>query len=326
MKNNIKILSVLVILLVLAACTPATNQGAVTSEEPTADLPDEKPAVDTETPGAAPTESPVEGEDKPVRPGNDPVEEDGMIVKEAQILDAQVMILESFPVQANVQVTGVLPDGCTSLGSIDVAKDGSTFNVTVHTTRPADRMCTQQVTNFAETVSLDVQGLPAGSYTVNVNGVSSDFDLAVDNALPGVPGKDNGNLSQTDVQAIIGQGLSHAVVDEAIPDYAMLADQDELVLSTENLPEGWTPDFPVAITLLTPEEIQAKADAEGDFLYLHVQELTAVSDTQATLSISSTWAIAQDSDMLYLSGGGFQMEFTQSGDQWQGEVVMEWIS
>ncbi len=326
MKNIIRILTILTIILVLAACSPATNEGVVTSDEPTADLPAEKPTPDSESPANDPKETPISDENGPLRPGSEAANEDGMIVKEANILDAQVLILESFPVQVNVQVMGVLNDGCTSLGPIEVAQNGSTFNVTVYTTRPADRMCTQQVTNFEETVSLDVQDLPAGTYTVNVNGVSNDFNLAMDNALPGVPGEDNGSLSDADLYAILDQGLTHAVVDERIPDFAMLADQEEFILSTENLPKGWTPNLPVALTLMSPEEIQAKADAEKDFLYLRVQEFTAASETQATLSLSSTWAIGKDSDMLYLSGGGFQMLFTKSGDQWQGEVVMEWIS
>lgn len=326
MRNSIRITLIFVILFVLAACSPTANEGPMLSDEPTADLPAEKPPVGADLPENAPKETPDSSTDDPLRPGNEPVSEEGLIIQKAPILDAQALILESFPVQVNVRVMGYLPDGCTSLGAIEVVREGSTFDVTVLTTRPANRMCTEQVTNFDETVSLDVEGLPAGTYTVNVNDVSSSFELTMDNSLPGVPGVDTGNLSQDDVEAILEQGLAHAVVDEAIPDFAMLADQEELVLSTENLPEGWVPDLAVELTLMTPEEIQAKADNEGDFLYLYVQELTAVSDTEATLSLSSTWAIGENSDMLYLSGGGFQMRFTKSGEQWQGEVEVEWIS
>ncbi len=326
MRNSISITIIFVILCVLAACSPTANEGPMLSGEPTADLPAEKPPVGADLPENAPKETPVSGTEDPLRPGNEPVAEEGFVIQKAPLLDTQILILESFPVQVNVRVMGYLPDGCTSLGPIEITQDGSTFNVMVYTTRPADRMCTEQVTNFDETVSLDVQGLPAGTYTVNVNDLSNSFELAMDNVLPGTDTGTGVELPEADLFAILDQGLVHALIDEAIPDYAMLADQEELVLSTENLPEGWTPNLAVAVTLMTPEQIQNKANRDGDFLYLHVQELTAVSDTEATLSLSSTWAIGEDSDMLYLSGGGFQMRFIKSGEQWQGEVEVEWIS
>jgi inhibitor of cysteine peptidase len=45
-------------------------------------------------------------------------------------------------------------------------------------------MCTQIVVPFEESIPLDVVGLPAGTYTVDVNGVTGSFTLDVDNQLP----------------------------------------------------------------------------------------------------------------------------------------------
>ena len=59
-----------------------------------------------------------------------------------------------------------------------------TFQVTITTTRPADAMCTEALVPFEETFSLDVYSLPAGTYTVNVNGITDTFELAVDNVSP----------------------------------------------------------------------------------------------------------------------------------------------
>jgi len=36
---------------------------------------------------------------------------------------------------------------------------------------------------FEETIPLEVYGLPAGTYTVEVNGVQGTFDLEMDNIL-----------------------------------------------------------------------------------------------------------------------------------------------
>jgi hypothetical protein len=83
----------------------------------------------------------------------------------AYVDEIDVLILESFPVQVNVVVRGNLPDGCTYLDEFDVVQDGNTFNITVWTIRDPDAMCTMALVPFEETVSLDVEGLPAGEYT-----------------------------------------------------------------------------------------------------------------------------------------------------------------
>jgi inhibitor of cysteine peptidase len=54
----------------------------------------------------------------------------------------------------------------------------------ISTTRPADAICTQVLGSFEETIALEVEGLPAGTYTVDVNGVIGSFTLDVDNSLP----------------------------------------------------------------------------------------------------------------------------------------------
>jgi len=48
-------------------------------------------------------------------------------------------------------------------------------------------MCAEVLVPFEETTSLDVVGLPAGVYTVNVNGVSDTFEFTVDNAMAEPP-------------------------------------------------------------------------------------------------------------------------------------------
>lgn len=176
MKNILRFFCIL-FLIVLVACTPASGASeGTTSKEPAAELPAEKPTVDPD--------KPANSEEAAPRPGNIPVSQDGMLVQEAQVLSFDIRILESFPVQIHVAVTGVLADGCTSPGPIVVEREGDAFLVTVQTTRPADRMCTQVVSNFSETVPLDVQDLPAGTYTVIVNGVVGSFELTMDNKLP----------------------------------------------------------------------------------------------------------------------------------------------
>ncbi len=121
------------------------------------------------------TESPVTDDQ------NSNVEEYTYGVANVESID--ILVLESFPVQINVIAEGYLPDGCTEIDEIKTEREGNSFNINITTKRPKDAMCTQAIENFKETIPLEVQGLSAGNYSVNVNGVTGSFELAVDNTL-----------------------------------------------------------------------------------------------------------------------------------------------
>lgn len=105
------------------------------------------------------------------------------IYENATIESIEIIVLESFPVQIKVNATGYLPDGCTKINGIMKEKEGSTFFVTIKTVRPADTFCTEAIVPFQEMISLDVYGLKAGIYNVDVNGVKGTFELETDNIL-----------------------------------------------------------------------------------------------------------------------------------------------
>lgn len=101
----------------------------------------------------------------------------------ATVETVQVLMLESFPVQVNVVATGYLPDSCTEINEIKTEKKENSFNINITTKRPKDAVCAQSIVPFNETIPLDVYGLKARNYSVNVNGVKRSFELAVDNML-----------------------------------------------------------------------------------------------------------------------------------------------
>ncbi|GEM_PF-405858 len=152
------LLSVLALALLLASCGRPTASPTPTevAAEPTAAV------------GPTPEPTAVEG---------------GVIIKEAMVESIEILLLESFPIQVHVVAQGNLPDSCTEIAEITEERDGDTFRVTITTSRPADAMCAAVLVPFEETTSLDVVGLPAGVYTVNVNGVSDTFEFTVDNAM-----------------------------------------------------------------------------------------------------------------------------------------------
>lgn len=95
-----------------------------------------------------------------------------------------LLILESFPVQVNANLTGTLFDGCVEITEITQQREGNTFTLEFQTERMIDALCEEGRVPFEESVSLDVAGLPAGTYTVEAGGASGTFELEIDNALP----------------------------------------------------------------------------------------------------------------------------------------------
>lgn len=165
-------------------------------------------------PEVEPTPSPEPDPDEPVSSDDTPVptepteEEPGEYeTGEANVEQIAIMILESFPVQVQVTASGNLPDGCTEIDEVNVTQNEQTFDVTITTRRPVDQMCTEALVPFEETFPLDVEGLEAGTYIVNVNGVTKTFELAVDNVSPteeaaGEPGEDEYVYQMAEVEDV----------------------------------------------------------------------------------------------------------------------------
>jgi inhibitor of cysteine peptidase len=102
---------------------------------------------------------------------------------EAQVKNIVIRLLESFPVQANVVVRGELPDSCTTLDQFLQDRNGNTFMLKILTAQQANKVCTKAIEPFEQVIPLDMEGLKAGVYTVNVNGVTESFELGMDNTI-----------------------------------------------------------------------------------------------------------------------------------------------
>ena len=103
---------------------------------------------------------------------------------EAMVADVEILFLESFPLGVHSVASGYLPDPCTEIDEISVERDGRHFEVLITTLREAEVMCIQVIEAFEQNVPLDVYGLPAGDYTVTVNGIEAEFTFLQDNSLP----------------------------------------------------------------------------------------------------------------------------------------------
>lgn len=95
----------------------------------------------------------------------------------ARIQQVEVVVEGSEPVTVTVVARGYLPDGCSQVADIEQTREDKLFRVSIMTTRPAGMMCTAVIRNFEKSIQLDVTGLSAGSYRVDVNGIQAHFDL-----------------------------------------------------------------------------------------------------------------------------------------------------
>ncbi|HEX6385269.1 MAG TPA: hypothetical protein VF177_11410 [Anaerolineae bacterium] len=147
LKCLLTIVLMMLVLVALAACE---------AEEPPA-LPPEERVIET------PRTTPV------------PPQEDAIVYGQALVDGVIVNIPEPEAEEIQVTVSGNLGDPCTEIDDIIQGREGNVFLITITTRRPADVVCAQVLEPFEEVVTLDVDGLEPGTYTVNVNGVQAIF-------------------------------------------------------------------------------------------------------------------------------------------------------
>lgn len=98
----------------------------------------------------------------------------------AKVTSVEVIVAESYPPQYFAVASGQLPDGCTEIDGSTQTMQARTIKITLTTSRPDDAMCTTAVQPFKETTPINVDGLSAGQYTVEVNGVPATLNLTED--------------------------------------------------------------------------------------------------------------------------------------------------
>lgn len=238
-------------LVLLVACNQGGQEAAPTTEAATA------------TPTAPVSNEPARGQ--------------------AMVNDVEVQILESFPVQVSVVARGDLPDGCTQIDEVISQQTDNVFRIAITTLRQPAATCTQALVPFEEVISLDVAGLPAGTYEVSVNGVTDSFTLETDNVLP-----DEGQGTTTGAGAAVQPAISGFVwhdlcaqtgtaVDPNTPPAAgCVANAEGTALQADGVHGPTEPGIPgVQVSLLagdctsaTPgDEVTATTDESGAYRF-----------------------------------------------------------
>lgn len=159
------VLLISIILLVLAACsssetrTPAEDKGIEASQTPA-------PGLATSTQPAPVEQPPIEG------PAYSPLEplpdEDEMIRGGISAGSAEIIMMESFPVQVYLQVSGMLPTPCNMpRAEVSGPDDDNKIYVEMWTLVEPDAVCIQVLQPYE--VSIPLGSYKSGSYTVYLN-------------------------------------------------------------------------------------------------------------------------------------------------------------
>jgi hypothetical protein len=149
MKPFIAVSLSLVLLLVFSACS-AENENIFNPNQP----------VDSNQP-------------LPVEPdgGIGGVGDEDKVQANAYVNDTQLLILESYPVQILLSVSGELPTPCHEFRyEISQPDAENQIFVEIYSVVEPGQVCVEVLEPFAENISVPVEDLPDGIYTVYVNG------------------------------------------------------------------------------------------------------------------------------------------------------------
>jgi hypothetical protein len=128
------------------------------------------------------------------------------------------------PIPVHVNISGNLPDTCAQVEYIEQVQDGSVFIIKVSSVPSKADNCTQDTLSFRLTLPLNVLDLPAGPYSVEVNGVRADFKLDTSSSTADLRTADmpiyKDDVQVDDVSMEIGVGSPipvHAIVSGNLP-------------------------------------------------------------------------------------------------------------
>ena len=100
--------------------------------------------------------------------------------EKVEVNNVKILTVGSNPSKYFADVSGLLTDGCSRIGENVQEVSNSTIEVTLYSTRSDGECSFLNPTPFKEKVSLDVRGVPAGTYNVEVNGVIARGPLIIE--------------------------------------------------------------------------------------------------------------------------------------------------
>ena len=185
MKTNTLALLSLCLLLIMSACTPL---------------------MDT-NPSGEPREPMIEAEYQPVA-----------------VDQVEVEVGVGSPIPVHAVISGNLPDSCAQIEFVQLLQDEMNFHITLSSIPSDAEDCIQDTLPFRIRLPLNVIGLPAGGYSVDVNGSRADFTLVTGTSASVLPTVNSrfykDDVQVDDIKVVIGKGSPipvHAIVSLTLP-------------------------------------------------------------------------------------------------------------
>jgi hypothetical protein len=94
-----------------------------------------------------------------------------------QIDDVHVEVGVGSPIPVHVNVSGSLPDTCAQVDYSEIRQDGANFLIQLSAIPGSGEDCTKDTLPVRISIPLNIIDLPAGDYSVDVNGSYADFKL-----------------------------------------------------------------------------------------------------------------------------------------------------
>jgi len=138
------------------------------------------------------------------------------------------------------------------------------------------------------------------------------------------------SLTKADRAEIIRFMLDEAITQKKIPSYPQLTVKKRVILSTDNVAAGESPTLPgVQLLLLSPAQIQDRANHEGDLMYLMFQKIELRGSCVA-VTLLNVWAdgtsTIETGPKTFMGEGCIQYVFTKRNGVWKGEFITGWIT
>ena len=98
----------------------------------------------------------------------EPPSTEGTFRSPTNITNVDVIVMESFPMQVSLHITGEQPDGCDFPVIVEQVREGNTVTVSIYRDVPMSVMCPMMLVPYDDTIRLDGTFEP-GDYVFTVN-------------------------------------------------------------------------------------------------------------------------------------------------------------
>ena len=188
----------LLLVLLLTACERALGPSGPDTPVPTPTAlaqAQETPLPATATPTQpvatatqpAATATPTAGAVEATVVVGDPTQVAELLAASVVVERLELDVMESMPVQVRAKISGHFSLSCTILEDVTVLRQENSFIVQFHPVKNVETPCVEASVPFSETITLDVAGLPAGSYTLVAGEQVQSFTLDADSVATTTP-------------------------------------------------------------------------------------------------------------------------------------------